>query len=141
MEELISGRRVLITGAGGSIGAELVRQVSELGPAHLSLLDNSEYNLFTIDRQLAESQPEQSRDASIADVRDRSAIERLFAELRPDIVFHAAALKHVPMVEANPLEDLRQTPSARPTCSMPAAGPVSAFSSRSRPTRRSIRPM
>ncbi len=104
VEELISGKRVLITGAGGSIGAELVRQVSVLGPAHLSLLDNSEYNLFTIDRQLAEAQPELSRDASIADVRDRSAIERLFTERRPDIVFHAAALKHVPMVEANPLE-------------------------------------
>ena len=104
VEELISGKRVLITGAGGSIGAELVRQVSVLGPAHLSLLDNSEYNLFTIDRQLAETQPELSRDAAIADVRDRSAIERLFTERRPDIVFHAAALKHVPMVEANPLE-------------------------------------
>ncbi len=104
VEELISGKRVLITGAGGSIGAELVRQVSVLGPAHLSLLDNSEYNLFTIDRQLAEAHPELSRDASIADVRDRSAIERLFTERRPDIVFHAAALKHVPMVEANPLE-------------------------------------
>lgn len=104
VEELISGKRVLITGAGGSIGAELVRQVSVLGPAHLSLLDNSEYNLFTIDRQLAEAQPDLSRDASIADVRDRSAIERLFTERRPDIVFHAAALKHVPMVEANPLE-------------------------------------
>ena len=104
VEELISGKRVLITGAGGSIGAELVRQVSVLGPAHLSLLDNSEYNLFTIDRQLAEAQPELSRDASIADVRDRAAIERLFTERRPDIVFHAAALKHVPMVEANPLE-------------------------------------
>ena len=104
VEELISGKRVLITGAGGSIGAELVRQVSVLGPAHLSLLDNSEYNLFTIDRQLAEAQPDLSRDASIADVRDQSAIERLFTERRPDIVFHAAALKHVPMVEANPLE-------------------------------------
>ena len=104
VEELISGKRVLITGAGGSIGAELVRQVSVLGPAHLSLLDNSEYNLFTIDRQLAEAQPDLPRDASIADVRDRPAIERLFAERRPDIVFHAAALKHVPMVEANPLE-------------------------------------
>ena len=104
VEELISGKRVLITGAGGSIGSELVRQVSELGPAHLSLLDNSEYNLFTIDRRLAEAQPGLPRDASIADVRDRSAIERLFTELRPDIVFHAAALKHVPMVEANPLE-------------------------------------
>ena len=104
VEELISGKRVLITGAGGSIGAELVRQVSVLGPAHLSLLDNSEYNLFTVDRQLAEAQPDLSRDASIADVRDRPAIERLFAERRPDIVFHAAALKHVPMVEANPLE-------------------------------------
>ncbi len=101
---LVEGRRVLVTGAGGSIGSELVRQVAALGPARLILLEASEFNLYSIDRELAESHPGVDRLARLADVRDAGAIEAVFAELRPELVFHAAALKHVPLVEENPEE-------------------------------------
>ncbi len=106
MQRLIEGRRVLVTGAGGSIGAELVRQIAVFRPAQLTLCDNSEFNLYSIDLELSERLPEVPRLALIGDVRDRARVERLFAEARPDLVFHAAALKHVPMVEYNPLEGL-----------------------------------
>ena len=104
MRRLIQGRRVLVTGAGGSIGAELARQVAGLGPAHLTLLDNSEYNLYAIDLELGERHGGLSRTALLADVRDRARVDGLMADERPDLVFHAAALKHVPIVEANPVE-------------------------------------
>ena len=104
MRRLVEGRRVLLTGAGGSIGSELVRQVIGLAPAQLTLLDNSEYNLFKIDREVEKLAPDLSRSAILADVRDGRRIESVFRDSRPDIVFHAAALKHVPMVEANMFE-------------------------------------
>ena len=106
MQRLVSGRRVLVTGAGGSIGSELVRQIAGLAPARLTLLDNSEYNLFRIDREVAKLAPALPRDAVLADVRDAKRIESAFRDVRPDLVFHAAALKHVPMVEANIFEGL-----------------------------------
>lgn len=106
MARLVQGRRVLVTGAGGTIGSELARQVAALGPAHLSLLDSSEYALWQIDVELGEASPAVPRSAVIADVRDAGRIARVFAEARPELVFHAAALKHVPMVEANPAEGL-----------------------------------
>jgi len=106
MARLIQGRRVLVTGAGGSIGSELARQVAALGPELLILLDNGEFALWQIDLELGESFPAQARRAVIADVRDEARIRAICAELRPELVFHAAALKHVPMVEANPLEGL-----------------------------------
>ena len=106
MQRLIAGRRVLVTGAGGSIGSELVRQIVGLSPAHLTLLDNSEYNLFRIDREVAKIAKALPRAAVLADVRDARRIHSAFAETRPDLVFHAAALKHVPMVEANMFEGL-----------------------------------
>jgi FlaA1/EpsC-like NDP-sugar epimerase len=106
MARLVAGRRVLVTGAGGSIGSELARQIAALGPAVLVLLDQSEYALWQIDVELGELSPGVDRRPVIADIRDRARIESLFAEAAPDLVFHAAALKHVPMVEANPLEGL-----------------------------------
>jgi O-antigen biosynthesis protein WbqV len=106
MARLIGGRRVLVTGAGGSIGAELARQVSALRPAELLLLDNSEYALWQIDLELSESAAAVARRAVLADVRDAARIAEVFADFAPELVFHAAALKHVPMVEANPLEGL-----------------------------------
>ena len=106
MQRLIQGRRVLVTGAGGSIGSELVRQIAGLKPARLTLLDNSEYNLFRIDREVAKIASALPRDAVLADVRDAQRIEAAFRDVRPDLVFHAAALKHVPMVEANMFEGL-----------------------------------
>ena len=107
MARLIQGRRVLVTGAGGTIGGELARQVAALGPAQLTLLDHGEYALYEIDLELRERHPDVPRRAILADVRDEARIRRLFEELRPELVFHAAALKHVPMVENDPLEGLQ----------------------------------
>jgi len=104
MGGLIAGRRVLVTGAGGSIGSELVRQVCGFGPAGVTLLDSSEYQLYQIDLEIAERYPDLARRAVIADVRDRRRLDALFAETAPELVFHAAALKHVPLVELNPFE-------------------------------------
>ena len=106
MARLIQGSRVLVTGAGGTIGSELARQVAALGPELLVLLDNGEYALWQIDLELAEAAPEVPRRAVIADIRDEARIRAIIEDVRPELVFHAAALKHVPMVEANPLEGL-----------------------------------
>ena len=104
MKELIAGRRVLITGAGGSIGSELVRQICEFQPSKITLLDNSEFNLYSIDMEVSQQWPQLTRDAVLADVRDYEHIQRQLAQAKPELVFHAAALKHVPLVEAHPLE-------------------------------------
>ncbi|MBM3517276.1 MAG: polysaccharide biosynthesis protein, partial [Alphaproteobacteria bacterium] len=101
MRALISGRRVLVTGAGGTIGAELVRQIAALGPARLVLLDNGEHHLYLIDRALGESHPDLARRAVLADVREPARIAQVFLGERPELVFHAAAFKHVPLSEAN----------------------------------------
>lgn len=106
MARLVQGRRVLVTGAGGTIGSELARQVAALGPERLTLLDNGEYALWQIDTELAESHPDVPRRPVIASIRDEARIRAVMEECRPELVFHAAALKHVPMVEANPLEGL-----------------------------------
>jgi FlaA1/EpsC-like NDP-sugar epimerase len=106
MARLVRGRRVLVTGAGGTIGSELARQVAALAPAELTLLDNGEYSLWQIDLELGESFASVPRRAVIADVRDEARLQAAFAVARPELVFHAAALKHVPMVEANPGEGL-----------------------------------
>ena len=99
MQELISGRRVLITGAGGTIGSELARQIAALGPAELGLVDSAEFNLYSIDLEIGEAAPEITRHAHLADVRNPTAMAAVFAGLKPELVFHAAALKHVPIVE------------------------------------------
>jgi O-antigen biosynthesis protein WbqV len=104
MSRLVAGRRVLVTGAGGTIGAELVRQIAALGPAHLTLFDVAEYQLYLIDLDLAERFPEVPRASLLGDVRDRARLDEVMAGARPELVFHAAAYKHVPMVEANPVE-------------------------------------
>jgi O-antigen biosynthesis protein WbqV len=106
MARLVQGRRVLVTGAGGTIGGELARQVAALGPASLTLLDHGEYVLYEIDLELRERHADVPRRAVLADVRDAARIGQLMAEIRPELVFHAAALKHVPMVENDPLEGL-----------------------------------
>jgi O-antigen biosynthesis protein WbqV len=106
MARLIQGRRVIVTGAGGTIGSELARQVAALGPEKLVLLDNGEYALWQIETELAETHPQVPRQALIADIRDEARIRSVFDTVRPELVFHAAALKHVPIVESNPLEGL-----------------------------------
>jgi FlaA1/EpsC-like NDP-sugar epimerase len=100
----VAGRRVLVTGAGGSIGSEIVRQVCAIGPAAICLVDASEFNLYTIDSEVSERWPAIERVARLIDVRHRLLIESCFVSFGPEIVFHAAALKHVPMVERNPVE-------------------------------------
>lgn len=106
MTNMINARRVLITGAGGSIGSELVRQISDAGPVHLTLVDNGEFNLYTIDLEIRQRHPALSCTTILADVRDADRIRDILNRERPDLVFHAAALKHVPMVETNPIEGL-----------------------------------
>lgn len=95
---MVAGKRVLITGGGGSIGAELARRVTTFAPERLTLLDSSEFNLFSIMQELPRAVP------VLADIRDAGAIRRWFERERPQIVFHAAALKQVPLVEAFPSE-------------------------------------
>ena len=104
---LIEGRRVLVTGAGGSIGSELVRQITRLRPSRLVLVDSGELNLYSIDYETNENAPYLSRRSVLCNVRDRDVVMRLFDEERPELVFHAAALKHVPLVELNPTEGIR----------------------------------
>lgn len=106
MAALVKGKRVLVTGAGGSIGSELARQVAAIGPAELVLVENSEFALYTIDREMAERFAGVTRHAVIADVRDRMRVDQVFAHYKPELVFHAAALKHVPLVEDNPCEGI-----------------------------------
>ncbi len=104
MKALIAGKRVMVTGAGGTIGGELVRQVAAFGPARLALVDSSEFQLYSIDLELAERHPALDRAAILADVRDARRVAAAFAAEKPELVFHAAALKHVPVVEAHPTE-------------------------------------
>ena len=104
MAALIETKRVLVTGAGGSIGSELVRQVAASRPAEILLLDHSEHALYTIDQEAMERWPAVPRSSVIADVRDTDRIDQIFVRFNPDLVFHAAALKHVPLVESNIVE-------------------------------------
>ncbi len=103
---LLAGRRVLVTGAGGSIGSELCEQIARYEPASLIITDACEFNLYTIDLKLQEAWPLLARRAVLLNVRDAERLEQIFLEHRPQLVFHAAALKHVPMVEAHPGEGL-----------------------------------
>ena len=104
MEALIKGSRVLVTGAGGTIGSELVRQIAALDPARLDLVDNSEFNLYSIDLEVGEKPDSPAHHPHLADVRDKTAMRAVFADAQPDLVFHAAALKHVPIVETHVAE-------------------------------------
>jgi FlaA1/EpsC-like NDP-sugar epimerase len=97
--EMFAGRRVLVTGAGGSIGSELARQIAACGPAHLALVDRSEYQLFQIDRELRASARDLEITPWLTDIARSAHVQRVFAQVRPDIVYHAAAYKHVPMAE------------------------------------------
>jgi FlaA1/EpsC-like NDP-sugar epimerase len=100
----IQGRRVLVTGAGGSIGSELCRQVSRYAPAEIVLLGRGENSIYAIANELAEKTPHVKRHEVIGDVINRRKLEGVFRELRPEIVFHAGADKHVPLMEMNPDE-------------------------------------
>lgn len=98
IRSMIEGKRIVVTGGGGSIGGELARRISELAPAALTLIDSSEFNLYRIHRDLPDAQ------IALADVRDAASVQRWISAARPDIVFHTAALKQVPIVERFPSE-------------------------------------
>ncbi|MEA2481099.1 MAG: hypothetical protein QOJ07_3021, partial [Thermoleophilaceae bacterium] len=98
---------VLVTGAGGSIGSELCRQIARVGPKRLVLVDNAENSLFEIRRELESDRHFHRTAAVLADCKDAVRIQEVFAEQRPTVVFHAAAYKHVPLMEENPVEAVR----------------------------------
>lgn len=99
--KFIEGKRVLITGAGGTIGSELARQTAAFEPATLALLDNSEFNLYSIDMELREAGHGEGLFSTLTDVCKAEHLARVFDLVRPEIVIHAAAYKHVPIVEQN----------------------------------------
>src|SRR6266536_2824191 len=107
VRERITGRRVLVTGAGGSIGAELCRQLYRLGPAELIMLDRDESALHAVQLSLRGHALLDSEETVLADIRDQRRVREVFARFRPDIVFHAAALKHLPLLESFPAEALK----------------------------------
>ena len=105
--EYLTGRCVLVTGAGGSIGSELCRQIARVGPSRLILLDHAEDNLFEIQRELVEDRHALNTVSVLADCKEEERMREVFAEHRPAVVFHAAAYKHVGLMESNPVEAVR----------------------------------
>jgi len=104
IDKFLKGKRVLVTGAGGSIGAELVRQCLNFNPAMLLLLDNSEYNLFSIEQELNKIKPKSAIRYVLGNIRDKKWLGRFFNDFKPQVVLHAAAYKHVPIQERHPRE-------------------------------------
>ena len=103
----LSGRRVLVTGAGGSIGSELCRQVARFAPAALAMLDRDESALQAVQLSIEGRALLDSRQLIVADLRDRPRLEEVFDEHRPEVVFHAAALKHLPLLQLHPEEGVK----------------------------------
>lgn len=99
----LHGKRILVTGAAGSIGSEICRQVAKFGPTHLILFENAETPLFNLENELREKFPTLEITPSLSDIRDENRVSQVFWEHKPQVVFHAAAYKHVPMSEVNPL--------------------------------------
>jgi FlaA1/EpsC-like NDP-sugar epimerase len=105
--QYLTDETVLVTGAGGSIGSELCRQIARLGPQRLVLVDQAETALFEIERELVDERGFAPSVPVLADVGSRAKMRRVFERYQPGVVFHAAAYKHVPLIEANPLESVR----------------------------------
>ena len=103
----LAGRRILVTGGGGSIGSELCRQLARLGPSHLIVLDISEFNLYRIHLELRDDYPTLALSMVLADICDTSSVERVFERYSPEVVFHAAAYKQVPILESHLREAVR----------------------------------
>jgi len=114
----LTGRCVLVTGAGGSIGSELCRQIAHVNPSKLVLLDNGESNLFEIDRQLVGERHIGFSVPVLADIKNEDRMAEMFAEHRPEVVFHAAAYKHVGLMQDNPVEAVRNNALATRTLTM-----------------------
>lgn len=105
--DYLRGKRILVTGAGGSIGSELCRQLVRFRPAELMMLDRDESGLHSVQLSINDQAMLDGDDTVLASIRDRESIMRIFAERKPEIVFHAAALKHMPLLESYPLEALK----------------------------------
>ena len=105
--EFLSGKRVLVTGAGGSIGSELARQVTRFQPSRMLLVERAEFALFEIDSELRRGHPEIDIVPLVADTCDEARMRTLLNEQRPQVILHAAAHKHVPMMESNPGEAIK----------------------------------
>ncbi|MRR07489.1 MAG: polysaccharide biosynthesis protein, partial [Deltaproteobacteria bacterium] len=100
----LTGKRVLVTGAAGSIGSEICRQVARFRPAKIVLFESAETPLFFLEKELVEAHHDLRLIPIIGDIRNRERVEMVFEEFMPEVVFHAAAYKHVPMMEYNPVE-------------------------------------
>lgn len=103
----LEGQTILVTGAGGSIGSELCRQIASFRPAELVILDNYENSLYDIQNELLYAYPGLKLVAVIANIREKPRLENIFAQYKPDVIFHAAAHKHVPLMETNPTEAIK----------------------------------
>ncbi len=102
ISKYLYGRTVLVTGAGGSIGSEIIRQLAKFSPTHVLLLGRGENSIFQVEREFCTDYPNIRFTPLITDVRDRSSLEHIFRKYRPEVIFHAAAHKHVPLMENNP---------------------------------------
>ena len=107
LHEFLSGKVVLVTGAGGSIGAELVRQVTNYQPRQILLIERAEFSLFQIERELVKDFSDTNFVPLIADIGDEARMREIFEQFRPQVIFHAAAHKHVPLMEANCSEAIK----------------------------------
>jgi FlaA1/EpsC-like NDP-sugar epimerase len=107
IETFIKGKTILVTGAGGSIGSEMCRQICHFGPKLLLLVEQAENPLFYIERELRETFPDITMTAVVCDITDQSRVEGIFEKYRPEIIIHAAAHKHVPLMEGNPGEAIK----------------------------------
>jgi len=107
LHEFLSGKVVLVTGAGGSIGSELVRQVTNYQPAQILLIERAEFSLFQIERELVKDFSDTNFVPLIADISDEARMREIFEQFRPQVIFHAAAHKHVPLMEANCSEAIK----------------------------------
>jgi FlaA1/EpsC-like NDP-sugar epimerase len=107
MEKFLAGKVVMVTGAGGSIGSELVRQIARFQPATLLLVERAEFALFNIAREIQETWPDLSVKPQLADISDDARMRAIFTAYRPQVILHAAAHKHVPMMELTPTEAIK----------------------------------
>ena len=107
IQDYIKGKRILVTGGAGSIGSEIVRQLVNFGASTVTVFDNAEASMFHLEQEISRTFPKAHIKYVIGDVRDKYRLEEVFDSFKPSIVFHAAAYKHVPMMEANPVEAIK----------------------------------
>ena len=107
IKDFIKGKRIIVTGGAGSIGSEIVRQLVNFDASSVTVFDNAEASMFHLEQEISNSNPKSHIKYVIGDVRDKYRLEEVFDSFKPNIVFHAAAYKHVPMMEANPIEAIK----------------------------------